>query len=28
MWSDSQELEMDKFQAWQRLHSKFFQEHK
>lgn len=27
MWSDSSELEMDKFQAWLHLHSKFFQDH-
>jgi len=28
MWSGSQELEMDKFQAWLHLHSKHFQENK
>jgi hypothetical protein len=28
MWSGSQELEMDKFQAWLRLHSKPYQENK
>lgn len=27
MWSDSSALEMDKFQAWRLLHSKFFQGH-